>query len=93
MRRILNNNGTSLKDLVAQQRAVMTAADALVKVMGLAKPHGRDYQRSDPSYSEYTFKIDRDEWKEMMLQVVAIKSYALTTGINLTHGDTTGLQG
>lgn len=46
----VNINGTSAEELIAQQVAVINAADALLSALRQAMPHGRDYQtHKDPT--------------------------------------------
>lgn len=40
----ININGTSALELSQQQLAVIATADALLKALRAAAPHGRDYQ-------------------------------------------------
>ena len=83
MRRIVNLNGTSRDDLVAQQRAVMDAADTLLEAMGMANPHGRDYQlNADPT----DYQQDRDEWQEKRREAQDIRDYAYLCAMGIQDG-------
>ncbi len=63
----VNLNGTSRRELVDQQRAIINAGDVMLRAMANAMPHGRDYQ----------FKPDehpgaRDAWIERIEALEAL---------------------
>lgn len=61
-------NGTTRKQLVAQQCDVMHAIDALLKVMHEASPHGRDYQHRPAE-----FEPAREAWAERWMMIDAMR--------------------
>ena len=46
---VINNNGTSVDELLSQQRHVTDALWEAIIAMRDATPHGQDYQTLDPS--------------------------------------------
>lgn len=65
-------NGTSRGELVAQQRAVYEAAEALLDALRQATPNGRDYY----PLGDEAFRRAREEHRGRMCQADAIKEVA-----------------
>lgn len=65
---IVNLNGATRESLISQYVAVRDAADALLKALGEAFPHGRDYQTAHPG----TWEGDRKAWENYCRSVATI---------------------
>ena len=65
-------NGTSRDELVAQQRAVYDAADALLAALRQATPNGRDYY----PLGDDAFRRAREEHRSRLWQAGRIKDEA-----------------
>lgn len=73
----VHSNGTSKSALVAQQRAVMTAARAFMDALREADPHGRDYYvQGDGAYT-----VARDEHLAVVLAVQKVHDDAQTRAL------------
>ena len=78
----LNNNGDTRDVLVSQQRAIISAALALLAVFKDAAPHGRNYQtHSDPE----EYNRDRRRHSADCSNIRAFAERALATGKELTE--------
>ena len=76
----VNLNGTSRESLVKQTFDVSGAAESLIQALGLAAPHGRDYQ---PVGCNDAFKHDRQVWETFLQQVRDIYEEYRITGERL----------
>lgn len=66
---VVNLNGASRESLIEQHKAVVDAAETLLKALGSAFPHGRDYQTAHPIVQSG----DRDVWEDNMTLVNNIR--------------------
>ena len=87
MNRVVNLNGNSAEALINEQRAIMDAADELLKALSQAIPHGRDYQTYETMDE---FNIDREKSDQHRAAVMAIGKYASETGIRLHNQQRNG---
>lgn len=65
---IVNLNGDNVETLVDQMRNVLDLMRALDNVMGLATPHGRNYQLQDDNAAHFA----REAWQERRLLLNAM---------------------
>jgi hypothetical protein len=69
---IVNLNGTELEQLLQQHWNVLKAARALAEALGMASPHGRDYQTAHPD----SLRMARDLWLQRVFDVATAKEWA-----------------
>ena len=66
---VVNLNGAERQSLIDQHIAVARAADDLLKALGQAFPHGRDYQTARPGLNAF----DRNLWEGYLHSVDEIQ--------------------
>jgi hypothetical protein len=79
VRPIVNLNGTSREELVKQAFDVSSAAETLIQKLGLAAPHGRDYQ----TVGNKAYQRDRELWEKFVGNVRDIFDAYRNTGETL----------
>lgn len=78
---IVHLNGTSAQELIDQQRAVLDAADTMLKALHAATPHGRDfYNKPGP---ENWAELARRAHAERIKAVHQIMEDALTIAMSV----------
>lgn len=66
---IVNLNGSTRKQLVEQQLAVIDALNETLSAMAEAMPHGRDYQTQAPG----TYQAARDAYLDRRAEIVKLR--------------------
>jgi hypothetical protein len=69
---VVNLNGTELEQLLQQHWNVLKAARELGNALGMAAPHGRDYQTTHPK----SLRVARDLWHMRITDTNAVREWA-----------------
>lgn len=75
----VNLNGDSKETLVNQARAVIDALREVETLMGVANPHGRNYQTAKPG----AFDADQLEWTEARIALCNLRNKIMDSAIRI----------
>jgi hypothetical protein len=77
----VNLNGASRESLIEQHRRVLDAAGDLLKALGDAFPHGRDYQTA-PALQH---RLDQQVWEDNMTVINNLRKDYEKIAVRLTN--------
>lgn len=69
---VVNLNGTELERLLQQHWNVLKAVRELGNALGVAAPHGRDYQTAHPD----SLGVARELWRQRMFDTDTVRQWA-----------------